>query len=189
VKEAVAGIVDAAAGLEYSRAQLHRAITIAQEEFNPLRNDSPDLAPADVWGGRNVPAVYYEFYNAVAWTRAVRDRYNEPLHQAVKHDPDLWKTLQKIRSKANAEFEDARLLAKCSLHRFTPPHVLAGPKARADGVLIHRVPKIRNEGAIVGRLSDDRHIENIVAAFWSAVSRFVEELLDVFYPAASKGSA
>jgi hypothetical protein len=34
VLEAVADIVDAAAGLEYSRIQLHRAIAVAQDEFD-----------------------------------------------------------------------------------------------------------------------------------------------------------
>jgi hypothetical protein len=192
VKEAVADIVDAAAGLEHSRAQFRRAIAVAQEEFNTARDALPDLAHADVWGGRNVPAVYYEFYNTVAWTRAVKDRYHERLHPAVKHDPELWKRLQKIRSKADDAFEDARLLAKCSLHKFTPPHTLAGPKAVKDGSLIYRIPEVIDADDFrvnLGTISDARHVESIVVEFWSAVSRFVDELLDVFYPGAAKGSA
>jgi len=185
VKDAIADIVDAAAGLEYSRIQLHRAIVIAQAEFDAARRGLPDLERASAWGGKNTPAVYYEFYNAVAWTRAVKDRYGEVLRDAVKHDPALWTTLQKIRSGATRELEDARLLAKCSLHKFTPPYPLAGPKIADDGSLIWRVPEIVDADdfrANLGTLMDSRHVVSIVEGFWLAVSRLVEAILDTFYP-------
>ena len=185
VKDAVADIVDAAGGLEYSRIQLHRAIAIAQAEFDAARRDFPALEEASSWGGANTPAVYYEFYNAVAWTRAVKDRYGEVLRDAVKHDPALWTTLQKIRSGANREFEDARLLAKCSLHRFTPPYAVAPPRIGKDGSLVWRVPEIVDADefrANLRTMSDSRHVVSIVEGFWLAVSRFVEAILDVFYP-------
>ena len=183
VRDAVLEIVDAAAGLEYSRDQLSRVMAVAQEEYDPLRKTLPN-ASADSWGGRNTPAVYYEFCNAVAWTRAVKDRYTDRLCPTVKHDPALWTRLQKVRSKVNAEFEDARLLAQCGLHKYTLPYPGAGPKV-VGGNLIYRVPRITSPEdfrANLRNLSDDRHVASVVAGFWSAVTQFVEGLLDVFYP-------
>src|SRR5262245_33176704 len=93
VQEAIMDIVDAAGGLEHSRAQLTRALSAAQQEF---MNTTQVLSPPPLWGGRNVPAVYYEFSNVVAWTRGVKDRYGDRLRRAVEHDPALWVRLQRI---------------------------------------------------------------------------------------------
>jgi hypothetical protein len=186
VREAVAGIVDAASGLEYSREQVRRVIAVAQAEFDAAASAGfAELVESDVWAGRKTPAVYYEFYNAVAWTRAVKDRYADRLHPAVRHDPDLWKRLQIIRSSADTKFEDARLLAKCSLHKYTPPYTLAGPKITEGGKLIYLVPRIVDADdplAYFGTMSEHRHVISLVTEFWDAVSIFVERLLDVFYP-------
>ena len=191
VRDALAEIVDAASGLEYSREQLHRVIAVAQNEFDAVRQTTPDLGRADSWGGRNTPAVYYEFYNAVVWTRAVKDRYSDRLHPSVKHDPALWTRVQKIRTSTDAVFEDARLLAQCSLHKYTPPYTLAGPKEGEGGKLIYLVPRIIDPNdfrANLSTLSDARNVVSIVAAFWSAVTEFVDALLDVFYPAKERSS-
>jgi hypothetical protein len=42
----------------------------------------PDLREVHSWGGNTAP-VYYEFCNAVAWTRTVKDRYEDRLLTAV----------------------------------------------------------------------------------------------------------
>jgi hypothetical protein len=80
VLDALLEVTDAAGGLEYSRGQLGRAIVVAQEEFDAAREGMPDLREVHSWwGGRNTSPVYYEFCNAVAWTRTVKDRYEDRL--------------------------------------------------------------------------------------------------------------
>src|SRR5436309_1134668 len=187
VMDAVGEIVDAAGSLEYSRVQLHRVLNVAQAEFAAAQMGFPSLSEVQSWGGRNTPAVYYEFYNSVAWTRAVEDRYVDRLRDAVKHDPVLWVNLQKIRSRAKVEFDDARVLAKCALHKYTPPYALAGARVVERGALIYPVPIIRNPEEFRENLRNippDRHVVTVVEGFWTAVSRFVDGLLDVFYPPA-----
>jgi hypothetical protein len=185
VKDAVAEIVDAAGGLEYSREEFRRAVTIAQSEFDDRLKGLSQLGQSSVWGGANTPAVYYAFYNAVAWTRSVKERYGDRLYPAVKHDQDIWIALQKIRSRADTVFDDARLLAQCSLHKYAPPYPLAGASIVAGRTLIYQIPRIVDADdwrANLSTLSNDRHAASIVDGFWSTVSCFVEALLDVFYP-------
>ncbi len=185
VKDAVAEIVDAAGGLEHARHQVGGAMAVAQDEFDAAVKGLPDLLRSDSWGGRNTPVVYYGFCSAVAWTRAVKDRYMDRLRPSVKHDSALWTTLQRVRSRADAQFEDARLLAQCALHKYTPPYPLAGPKVGKGGILIYRVPKITDPDdfrANLSSLADDRHVASLVDEWWSAVTQFVDGLLEVFYP-------
>lgn len=184
-QEALADIVDAAGGLEHSRAQLARVIAVAQAEFDQLCMGQPSLRDVHGWGGRNTPAVYSEFANAVAWTRAVDDRYgSDRLRLAVyPHDRDLWKELQKIRSStAGVQFEDARLLAKVTLHKFTPPYSSAGAKVEGDK-LIYPIPRIDDPDDFrANPLVPGRHVMSVVDDLWAAVERFVDQLLAVFYP-------
>jgi hypothetical protein len=185
VRDALTEIVDAAGGLEHTRHQVGRAMTVAQDEFDAARKSQPDFPHPDSWGGRNTPVVYYEFCSAVAWTRAVKDRYMDRLHPSVKHDSALWTTLQRVRSRADAQFEDARLLAQCVLHKYTPPYPLAGPKVGEGGILIYRVPRITDPDdfrANLSSLADDRHVASLVDEWWLAIAQFVDGLLDVFYP-------
>ena len=96
---------------------MSRALAVAQEEFDAALKGLPDLLHSHTWGGGNTPAVYYEFCNAATWTRAVADRYMDRLYPAVKHDSVLWTTLQKLRSRANAQLEDARVLLTSGTRR------------------------------------------------------------------------
>ncbi len=184
VMDALADIVDAAGGLEHSRAQLARVMAAARVEFEDALKSLPSLQETHSWGGANTPAVYHEFGNTVAWTRAVDDRYgSDRLRPAVQHDPGLWKDLQRIRSTtAGAQFDDARLLARVSLHKFTPPYPGAGAKVEG-GALVYPVPIILNADDYRGnRLVPGRHVASVVDDLWAAVERFVDQLLDVFYP-------
>ena len=158
-------------------------MAIAETEFDAAKKAFRDLQDVPVWGGRNTPAVFHEFCNAVAWTRAVDDRYRDRLRPALGHDPELWKEVQKIRSTtAGRPLEEARRLAKVGLHKFTPPYPGAGAKVE-DGTLTYPVPEIRNPDDYCGnRVVPGRHAESIVEEFWAAVQRFVDQLLDVFYP-------
>jgi hypothetical protein len=185
VWDAIGEIADAAGGLEYSRAQLGRAIVIAQEEFNGALKGRPDLWGVQSWGGVNTPAVYYEFCSVVAWTRAVRSRYEDRLLPAIEHDGPLRQRLRPIRQRASREFEDARLLAQVGLHKYTPPYPAAGAKVTVEGILVYPVPRITDPDDFrenLRTLSDDRHVASIAAGFWSAATRFVDDLLDVLYP-------
>jgi hypothetical protein len=185
VMDALLEVTDAAGGLEYSRGQLGRAIIVAQEEFDAAREGMPELRETHSWGGRNTPAVYYEFCNAVAWARTVKDRYEDRLLPAIQHDAELVIRLQKIRARANAELEDARRLAQCGLHKYTPPYPLAGAKPVEGGQLIYPVPIITNPNdfrANLGNMPAGRHAASLVAGFWGAVNHLIDGLLDVFYP-------
>ncbi len=176
-------IVDAAGGLEHSREAFRRVITIAQEEFTALC--TPPFSPN--WTGANTPAVYYEFSNAVTWTRTVDDRYKDQLRPAVQHDQPLCNKLQRIRSEeAGSEFEDARLLAKCGLHKFTPPYANAGAKVEGATLIYPVVDRIidpENFRANL-RFASGRHAATVIEKYWEAVAGFIERLLDVFYPPA-----
>lgn len=190
VKDALAEIVEAAGGLEHSRAQLARVVAAAQAEFDELGGlpAAPRTTPSDgpsFWAGRNTPSVYCEFANAVAWARAVDDRYgSDRLRPAVQpHDPDLWTQLQQIRSvTAGPQFEDARQLAKVTLHKFTLPYSGASAKVES-GKLVYPVPLIIDPDEFRrNRMEAGRHVTSVVDELWAAVERFVDQLLDVFYP-------
>ena len=59
--------------------------------------------------------------------------------------------------------------------------------SRIRGALIYPVPIIRNPEEFRENLRNippDRHVVTVVEGFWTAVSRFVDGLLDVFYPPA-----
>jgi hypothetical protein len=76
--------------------------------------------------------------------------------------------LQKIRARANAELEDARRLAQCGLHKYTPPYPLAGAKLVEGGQLIDPVPIITNPNdfrANLGNMPAGRHAASLVAGF------------------------
>ena len=175
-------IVDGAGGLEYSRGAFGRIVKIAQKEFNSLC--TPPYPPN--WNGASTPPVYYEFCNAVAWTRTVDDRYKDRLRTALQHDPAIWKRLQRIRSEAaGTQFEDARLLAKCSLHKFTPPYSNVSAKVEGETLFYPVVDRIIDADDFRANLSyaSGRHAAAVVEEYWESVSLFVEKLLDVFYPA------
>lgn len=181
VRDALYEIVDAAGGLEYSRAALREVIAIAQEEFNVVC-----ISPhASNWAGASTPAVYYEFCNAVAWTRGFDDRYKDRLRPALLHDLALWKRCQALRSKtAGSEFEDARSIAKCGLHKFTPPYANFSAKVK-DGTLVYPVvDRIIDPENFRSNLqfAAGRHVTALVGKYWGAVVAFIEQLLDVFYP-------
>jgi hypothetical protein len=180
VLDALHEVVDAAGGLEYSREALRRAMAVAQEEFDTVCVTSD----ATNWGGANTPAVYYEFCNAVNWTRSVEDRYEDRLRPALRHDPGLWRMLQKIRSTtARSQFDDARLLAKCALHKFTPPYSNAGAKVK-DSILIYPVPdQITDAEDFRANLqfASGRHAAAVIEEYWDAVTRFIGGLLDTLY--------
>lgn len=187
VMDALFEILDAAGGLEYSREALRRAIVIAQGEFETL------CKPQDVttWAGANTPAIYYEFCNAIVWTRTVEDRYIEQLIPAIKHEPDLWKNLQKIRSRsAKSQFKDARLLAKCSLHKFTPPYASFSAKVEGSTLIYPVVDRIVDAENFRANLhfASGRHAAALIDEYWNAVVRFMDGLLEVFYPSIGPGN-
>ena len=186
VKDTLLDIVDAAGGLEYSRMQLKRMIKIAQAEFEQQVSQACRASLTHGWGGANTPAVYFEFCNAVAWTRGVADRFEKKLCPAVKkHDADLLRELGKVRSRTvtGREFDEAHRLAACSLHHFVPPFSQAGAQVNG-GTLIYPIPQIKNQGDFrANKLIAGRHAEVLVDNFWAATEKFVDGLLDVFYPA------
>jgi hypothetical protein len=50
-------------------------------------------------------------------------------------------------------------------------------------VLVYPVPKILNADDYRGNpLVPGRHVASVVEDLWAAVERFVDQLLDVFYP-------
>jgi hypothetical protein len=180
VMDALYEMVDAAGGLEYSREALYRVIVIAQEEFKKVCN--PPYPPK--WSDANTPAVYYEFCNVVAWTRTVDDRLKDQLQPALQNDLNLWRNVARIRTETAAlQFEDARLLAKCSLHKFTPPYANAGATVE-DSKLIYLVPdKIINSEDFRAnlRFNSGRHAAALVDEYWNAVAGFIDRLLNIFY--------
>jgi hypothetical protein len=187
VKDALREIVDAAGALEYSRIQLNRVMKIALAEYE--RSAKGFGANWPLWGGANTPAVYYAFCNAVAWTRGVKDRYEQQLGGAVEHDAALWTELQKMRSRTVArEFEEARVLARCALHFFTPPY--AGVGAHLEGgTLIYPIPRIVDPDDFrANPLVSGRHAASLVDEFWAATEKFVDGLLDVFHPTPAEGA-
>src|SRR5262249_34534819 len=130
------------------------------------------------------PAVYYAFYNAVIWTRSVEDRYKDQLEPALQGHAALWKELQKIRSRtARSQFDDARSLAKCALHKFSPPYSNAGGKVK-DLVLIYPVPdRIKDPEDFRANLqfASERHVAAVIDEYWEAVTRFIDGLLKTLY--------
>ena len=91
VMEALREVVDAAGGVEFSRQELLRVVAAAQEEFIALCQ--PPFPPT--WAGRNTPAVYYSFVEAVTWTRNVKDRFQDRLRPSVKADLPLRERISK----------------------------------------------------------------------------------------------
>jgi hypothetical protein len=182
VMEALREVVDAAGGLEFSRDQLRRVVAAAQEEFTGLCE--PPYPPA--WAGRNTPPVYYCFVDAVSWTRAVKDRFQERLRAALDGDLPLRKRISRqVYSPVQATFEDARLLAQCGLHKFTPPHDNA-PARVENGVLFYPVTdRIVDPDDVRANLSfgAGRHVVGVVDTYWDAVRKLTGGLLDIFYPA------
>jgi hypothetical protein len=155
-------------------------MAIAQEEFD--QSQQLFTQSSKFWGGANTPAVYYEFCNAVAWTRTVDDRVKDQLRPALQNK--LWRNVARIRTETVAlQFEDARLLAKCSLHKFTPPYANAGATVE-DSKLIYLVPDriINSEDFRANlRFNSGRHAAALVDEYWNAVAGFIDRLLDIFY--------
>jgi hypothetical protein len=186
VMEALPEVVDAAGGLEFSRDQLRRVVAAAQEEFAALCQ--PPYPPT--WAGRNTPPVYYCFVDAVAWTRAVKDRFQDRLRPALEADLPLRMRVSRIYSHAGATFEDARLLAQCGLHKFTPPHDNASARIE-NGVLIYPVAdRIVDPDDVRANLSfgAGRQVVGVVDTYWDAVRQFIDGLLDIFHPQAAAGA-
>ncbi len=184
VMDALWEIVDAAGGLEFSRMELRRVIGLAQQEFSSLE---PIPGPPQVtnWADATTPAVYYAFYHGVYWTRTVIDRYEELLGPALSHDRALWNSLQRTRSEAGGSaFDDARALAGIALHKWTSPY--SGFSAKVEGQklvypVVDRIVDRENLRANL-RFSSGRHVEALIEEYWEAVCRFIDRLLDVFYP-------
>lgn len=188
VRDALLDLIDAAGGLEFSRGELLRVIGIAQEEYSSAMRalgQQSDKLVIDAWGGATVPAVYFAFFEAVTWTRTVIDRFQEPLKEVVQpHDPELWKTLQRIRSESGGQvFNDARTLAGVSLHWYSPPHAGCGAKI-VNGKLVYPVvDNVDNEQDFRNNLnfSKGRHAETLVDEYWKAVCIFIDKILHEFY--------
>ncbi len=185
VQDALLDVIDAAGGVEFSRGELLRVIEIAQQEYSSLQPKTDILADVRSWGGATTPAVYCAFFETAMWTRAVIDRYQEPLRSAVQpHDLNLWNKLQRMQSESGGKvFKDARSMAGVSLHRYTPPYAGSGARV-VDGRLIY---------PIIDEVIDDRNFRNnlrfekrrdaemLAEEYWSAVCRFVDRILDEFY--------
>ncbi len=80
--------------------------------------------------------------------------------------------------------EDARKLAKISLHYYTPPYAGAGAKVEEEK-LIYPVPdEFVDKQDFSKNLKFDkgRHAEMIVEEYWRAVCIFIDRVLDEFYP-------
>jgi hypothetical protein len=182
--EAIREVVDAAGALEYSRENLRRLVALAQQEFGALVQPP---YPA-TWAGINTPPVYYAFSEAVAWTRTVEDRFEDRLRPAVVVDRGLWNRLKVIRrATARAQFDDARLLAKCGLHKFTPPYDNAPASVQA-GILIYPViDHVVDPNNIRANLSfaAGRQVLTVVDEYWNAIGQFVDAVLAVLYPRAA----
>jgi hypothetical protein len=181
VMDALREIVDAAGGLEYARESLLRTVELAQQEYDQL----VILPHPPTWAGVHTPRVYYEFSNAVAWTRTVKDRIEDRLRPSVRADAALWDRLKDIRrNAAGPQLEDARLLAKCGLHKFTPPYANA-PATVDNGVLLYPVvDRIVNAEDFRANLMFNlgRHVVSVSEDYLAAVTRLVDGLLQVFYP-------
>jgi hypothetical protein len=188
VRDALLDIIDAAGGLEFSRGELLRVIGMAQAEYSFLiENSVPHYPQAPhSWSGATTPAVYCAFFEAVTWTRTVKDRFEEPFRLTVRpHDQALWKTLARIRKETVGEvFEDARALAGVSLHRYSPPYAGCGAKI-VDGKLVYRVvDTVEDKQDFRNNLKFDkgREVEMLIEEYWTAVCIFMDRLLDEFYP-------
>jgi hypothetical protein len=131
VQNALLDLIDAAGGFEFSRGELFRIMAISQEEYSSLQAEAGQpVLHIHMWGGVTVPAVYCAFFEAVTWTRTVIDRFQDPLKLVVQPlDPDLWKSLQKIRRESGGQaFDDARTLAGVSLPGIRLPMQVAEQK-------------------------------------------------------------
>jgi len=190
VMAAISEIIDAAGGVEYTLQVLKQNFNVAQGDYmklceelcNPI-NDYVSMPSAAI--------VYYDFLNLVVWMRTVDERFKHGLlkAKAVKQEIDLRDRLKGIRSRAGGEqFDDARQLADCMLHRWTPPYSGASPKVE-DGRLVWPVPdQIDRKKGMRKNLSFKKR-RNVIALadeYFDAVSRFVTGLLDELYPPNAK---
>jgi hypothetical protein len=68
------------------------------------------------------------------------------------------------------------------LHKFTLRY--SGASAKVDsGKLVYPVPRIIDPDEFRrNRMEAGRHVTSVVDELWAAVERFVDQLLDVFYP-------
>ncbi len=82
------------------------------------------------------------------------------------------------------QFEDARALAQCNLHIFTPPYACHSAKVEESRLVYPVVDKITDPDNFRAnlRFASGRHAEALVEKYWETVSRFMERLLSVFYP-------
>jgi len=190
VMNAIHDIVDAAGMLEYSRGQLQRNIAIAQQEWETLKVGlGIEQEETELWAGTSTRAVYYAFYTAVTASRTVTDRFEERLRGALAHDRDLWKQLQRMRSEeAGSVFEDARHLAGCYLHLFTPPYPNFSAEVVHGQIIYPVVDNIdtnekKNYPAILkNNFRQGRHASAVMDDYWECISSFIDRLVQVFYP-------
>ena len=192
VWDALRDVVDAAGGLDYSRVALQGTIRIAQQEWEELIAKS-GLDPVENWTGVSTQPVYYAFYAAATWTRTVENRYRDCLLEAVRPPSkdllnedlrEILKDLREIRRKAATEFNDARNLADCYLHRYTPPYPNFSARVEGSTVIYPVVDKIIDKKNFWANLRFDsgRDAATVVDQYWVVVSDFIDNLLDVFYP-------
>ena len=116
-----------------------------------------------------------------------KDRFEERLLKSIEHDDDFKKRVQRIRQEtAGPQLDDARELAGCGLHWLTPPYADHGAKVKG-GKLIYPIPDRvdkKNDFRDNLRFAEGRHAEALVEEYWSAVERFIDRLLNEFYPPA-----
>lgn len=185
VQNALLDLIDAAGGLEFSRGELIRIMAISQKEYSSLQTGLGQEVPR-MWGGATVPAVYCAFFEAVTWTRTVKDRFEEPFRLTIQpYDRVLWNALGRIRTESVGKvFEDARTLAGVSLHRYSPPYAGCGAKVVNEKLIYPVVDNVDDKQDFRNNLKFDegRHAEMLVEEYWKAVCIFIDRILDEFYP-------
>ena len=185
VRDALLDLIDAAGGLEFSRGELFRIMAMSQKEYSSLQSGVDQEVPR-MWGGATVPAVYCAFFEAVTWTRTVKDRFEEPFRLTVQpHDRALWHALGRIRTESVGKvFEDARTLAGVSLHRYSPPYAGCGAKVVNGNLVYQVVDTVEDKQDFRNNLKFDkgREVEMLVEEYWTAVCIFIDRVLDEFYP-------
>ena len=139
-----------------------------------------------MWGGASVFAVYCAFYEAVTWTRTVKDRFGKPFRLTVQpHNQELWRALARIRTESVSKvFDDACTLAGVSLHRYSPPYAGCGAKV-VNGKLVYQVvDTVEDKQDFRNNLKFDkgRDVEMLVEEYWTAVCIFIDRVLDELYP-------
>ena len=185
VRNVLLDLIEAGAGLEFSRGELARVLDLAQGEYDALNPPSSTLPPEQGWGGVTVTPVYCAFYECVIWTRTVIDRFEEPVKRAIQpHDPALWKKLQQIRSESGGKaFEEARRLAGVSLHRYSPPYAGCGAKLVNGKLIFPVVDDVDDKDPWkILRFEKGRRVDSVTDEYWNAVGSFLDSVLDEFYP-------